>query len=117
MKVRLLIDENFDHNILRGLIIRFPKLDHVIAQDAGLKGLKDPSLLAWAAEQNWIVLTHDINTIPKYAYERIAAGQFMPGVIVVPDELPIGKAIDELLAIVECSDHSECENQVLHIPL
>src|SRR5688572_6564866 len=115
--MRLLIDENFNHRILRGLIIRLPDLDHVVAQDTELKGVKDPLLLDWAAQQNRILLTHDINTIPKYAYERVVAGQPMPGVIVVPEELSISEAIEELLIIVECSEQSEYENQVLHIPL
>jgi len=115
--MRFLIDENFNHRTLRGLLIRHPDLDHVIAQDSELKGTNDPSLLAWAAEQNRILLTHDIKTIPKYAYERVSAGQAMPGVIVVPEEFPIGDAIEELLTIIECSDQSEYENQVLRIPL
>jgi hypothetical protein len=64
-----------------------------------------------------ILVTHDIKTIPKYAYERIAARLPMPGVIVVPKEFPIGQAIEELLTIIECSEQSEHENQVVHIPL
>ncbi len=62
--MRLLIDENFNHRILRGLLLRFPALDHVIAQNTELKGVQDTSLLAWAAEQNRILITHDIKTIP-----------------------------------------------------
>lgn len=78
---------------------------------------EDPELLSWAAEQNRILITHDINTIPKYAYERIKRGLAMSGVIVVPKDFPIGQAIEELLTIIECSDQSEYINQVLHIPL
>jgi predicted nuclease of predicted toxin-antitoxin system len=115
--MRLLIDENFNHRILRGLLIRLPALEHVVAQDVGLKGISDPLLLEWAAEHSCLLITHDVNTIPKYAYERITAGQPMAGVIVVPENLPIGEAIEELLTIVECSEQSEFENQVLHIPL
>jgi len=82
-----------------------------------MKGAQDPQLLAWAAEQNRILVTHDIRTIPKYAYERVAQGLPMPGVIVVPEDLPIGQAIAEMVTIIQCSDHSEYVNQVLFIPL
>jgi predicted nuclease of predicted toxin-antitoxin system len=91
--MQILIDENFNHRILRGLIIRLPKLDHVVAQNTGLQGVEDSSLLVWAAEQDRILVTHDIKTIPKYAYERVVAGQSMPGVIVVPEAFDIGEAI------------------------
>jgi predicted nuclease of predicted toxin-antitoxin system len=115
--MRLLIDENFNHRILRGLIVRLPTLDHLVAQNTELRGAKDPSLLAWAAELNRILVTHDIKTIPKYAYERVVAGQPMPGVIVVPETLDIGEAIEQLSMAVECLEQSELENQVMHLRL
>lgn len=115
--MRLLLDENFNHHILRGLKLRAPNLDYLVAQANELKGVEDSSLLDWAAGADRILITHDINTIPKYAYERIAAGLPVPGVIVIPTTLPIGQAIEEMLTIIECSEQSEYENQVVHIPL
>jgi predicted nuclease of predicted toxin-antitoxin system len=115
--MRLLIDENFNHRILRGLIVRLPDLDHVVAQNTELRGAKDTSLLAWAAELNRILVTHDIKTIPKFAYKRVVAGQPMPGVIVVLETLDIGEAIEQLAMAIECSEQNELENQVMHLPL
>jgi hypothetical protein len=37
-------------------------------------------VLDWAAQENRILLTHDITTITRYAYERVQNGQGMPGV-------------------------------------
>ena len=115
--LRLLIDENLDHRILRGLRLRLPSLDFVIVQDTDFRGVKDPPLLAWAAEQNRILITHDLKTIPKHAYERVETGDPMPGVIAVPDTLAIGQAIEELVTIIECSEQHEWENLVLYLPL
>jgi len=115
--MRLLLDENFNHHILGGLKLRIPNLDYVIAQKTLLKGVEDPDLLEWAAVENRIVLTHDVNTIPKFAYDRIRAGLPMPGAIVVPKDFPIGQAVEELLTIILCSEQSEYVNQVVHIPL
>jgi Domain of unknown function (DUF5615) len=115
--MRLLLDENFNHIILKGLKRRVPDLDYTIAQNTPLKGSKDPPLLSAAAEQGRILLTHDVDTIPKYAYDRVRGGLLMPGVIVVPMLLDIGKAIEDLHLIVECSDQSEYENRVVHLPL
>jgi hypothetical protein len=112
-----LIDENFDQRILRGLRLRIPSLDYVVVQDTELQGLTDRPLLAWAAAHQRILVTHDVNTIPKYAYERIAAGETMAGVIVVPEDLAIGSAIEELALLIECCTAEELENQVKYIPI
>src|SRR5438309_5602008 len=93
--LRLLIDENFDQRILRGLRLEVPGLDYIVVQETKLKGLRDPLLLAWAAENQRILVTHDVNTIPKHAYERVRAGQPMPGVIVIPEPQAVFEAIDQ----------------------
>ncbi len=48
--LRLAADENFNGNIVRGLLRRRPDLDIVRIQDVGLAGADDPAILAWAAE-------------------------------------------------------------------
>ena len=99
-----------------GLLIRLPDLDYIVVQNTEMQGAHDPSLLAWAAEQNRILLTHDINTIPRYAYNRIVAGDPMPGVIAIPETLDIGEAVEQLFIVIECLAPSELENQVMHLP-
>src|SRR5258708_1260874 len=113
----LLIDENFDHRILRGIKLQLSNLDYIVVQETEAKGFKDPPLLDWAARAVRILVTHDINTIPAYAYERVRAGQPMPGVIIVPEDLAIGIAIDDLIMLVECSTAEEFVNQVKYIPI
>ena len=58
----LLIDENFDQRILRGLRLRIPQLDYMIVQHIGLGGLDDPALLDWAAREGRVIVSHDVNT-------------------------------------------------------
>ncbi|MGI9105249.1 MAG: DUF5615 family PIN-like protein [Pyrinomonadaceae bacterium] len=115
--LRLLFDENVNQRILRGLKLRRPELDYVVAQDAGLKGLADPDVLDWAATHNRILITHDLKTVPRHACERVAAGESLPGVIAFAESLPIGQAIEELAMVIECSEQSEWENQIVHLPL
>lgn len=78
--LKLLADENFDNTILRGLLRRLPGIEIVRVQDTELSGANDPTVLAWAAQETRILLTHDVGTITRYAYERIAREQSMPGV-------------------------------------
>jgi hypothetical protein len=70
----LLIDENLNHRILRGLLRSIPHLDYVLAARAGLKGANDPEVLELASRQHRILATHDLRTIPKHAYGRNAGG-------------------------------------------
>ena len=81
--MRWLADENFNNDIVRGLRRRNPSIDIVRAQDAGLTGVDDQVLLAWAAEQERVLLTHDVSTITAYAYRRVRNGDRMPGVFQV----------------------------------
>ena len=78
--VRFLADENFNNDIMRGVLRRNAEIDLVRIQDIGLTGIEDPEVLEWAAKENRILLSHDVATITKYAYERIEAGLPMPGV-------------------------------------
>jgi hypothetical protein len=113
----LLIDENLNHRILRGLLRSLPHLNYLLATAAGLKGAEDPVLLDFAAKENRVLVSHDLRTIPKHAYERIRAGLPLPGVIAVPDELPIGKVVADLALIVECATQAEMESVVIYLPL
>lgn len=77
----------------------------------------DPEVLDWAAREGRVLLTHDRNTVPSFAYDRIRAGHAMPGVFLVNDGMPVGQAIDELLLAVECLAPEECQGSVRFFPL
>lgn len=115
--LKLLSDENFDGDILRGLYRRRPELDVVRVQDVGLSGALDPDVLVWAAAEGRILLTHDRDTMPSFAYDRVRAGQPMPGIFLVGDLMPVGQAINEILLAVDCLPPEECKNFVRFFPL
>ena len=115
--LRFAADENFNRDIVRGLLRRKPDVDIVRVQDAGLAGADDPTVLEWAAVQGRVVITHDVSTLTKQAYDRAAAGRPMPGVFEVGSDESVGTAIDDLLLLAECSHEGEWEGQVRHLPL
>jgi hypothetical protein len=55
--------------------------------------------------------------MPYHATSRIARAEKVAGVIVISRQLPISQVINELEIIVSCSDMSEWENIVKHLPL
>jgi uncharacterized protein DUF5615 len=115
--VRFLADENFDGRILAGLRRRGTPADILRVQDTDLVGAEDPALLAWAAAEGRILLTHDAATIPRFAYDRVEAGEPMPGVLEVSLHLPVGQAIEELLLVFEASQPEDWDKKVVYLPL
>ena len=113
----LIADENFNNDIVRGMLRRKPDLDIVRVQDVGLSNEDDRVILEWAAKENRVLVTHDVTTITNFAYERVRAGKSMPGIIEVNDDLPIGQAINDILLVVESSERGEWEGQIIYIPL
>ena len=116
--LRLVSDEDFTEAIVQGLLRQCPELDLVRSRDEGLGGANDPDVLAWAAQTQRIVLTHDRQTMTKHSYERVVQGLPMPGVFVVRSQLVIGKAIADILILVLGSlRDDEWKDQVVFIPL
>jgi hypothetical protein len=115
--LRLLIDHNFDHDILRGIERRIPNLDYVTTADMDLSEATDPELLEWATAERRVILTHDQSTMPDHVAERMSNGQEVFGVIIAPQGLPIGVAINELELIIECSREDEYLIRYLFLPL
>ncbi len=60
---RFLADENFNNEILCGIQRRIADVSVVGVQDTELQGKPDDDVLSWAAEQGYIVLTHDVNPL------------------------------------------------------
>ncbi|BAZ10052.1 hypothetical protein NIES4071_18660 [Calothrix sp. NIES-4071] len=115
--LRFLADENFNNQIVRGVLRRNPDVDIVRVQDVGLSEADDPTVLEWAAQQGRIVLTHDVATMTDFAYQRVLAGLSMPGLFEVSRRVPVGLVIEEILLIAECSLEDEWEGQVRFLPL
>lgn len=115
--LRLLSDENFNGDVVRGLFLRQPNLDLLRVQDVGLRKVNDPAILDWAASNGRILLTHDRATMPDFAYERLSQGQQMSGLFVINDRMPVRQVIDELLLLIDCSEQDEWKGIVLYLPL
>jgi len=115
--LRLLADENLNNNIVRALRMREPALDIVRVQDVGLIGQDDPTILAWAARDGRIVVTHDAATMTRYAHDRARTGESMPGVVEVAVAAQLGVVIVDLLLVATASEEGEWEGQVLYVPL
>ena len=73
--------------------------------------------MKWAANEDRVLLTHEVTTITKYAYERVEVGDYMPGIIEVGRKVSLSIAIDEILYIAEVCEHGELNGQIIYLPL
>ncbi len=114
--IALLADEDFNGRIIRGLFRIVPQLDLVRVNQVGLQGKADATILAWAASNRRVVLTHDLNTFLDVALQRARNGETMPGVVAVPQQMGIGGAISDLALIVACAEPSDFAGQIWYLP-
>ena len=71
--LRFVADEDFTRVIVRGVLRARSDIDLVRAQDVGLRMQEDAVVLNWAATEGRVLLTHDVQTMPAHAYERVEA--------------------------------------------
>ena len=115
--LRVLIDQDFNHDILRGLLRLIPDLDSVTALSVGLSSAPDSEVLEWAAISGRVLLTHDAKTMPGHAYHRVLAGEKMSGVFIVPRRLPISVVIEDLELLITATTVVEWADKVFRLPL
>lgn len=115
--LEILVDQDFDHDILRGLIRRLPQLDYVTAFEEGLSKVKDTELLIWASENKRNLLTHDRKTMPRHFVSLLEKNISLAGIFIIPRRLPISQAINEMEIIISCSYFEEWENIIKILPL
>lgn len=116
MTVRYQADADLNQAIVTGVLRRVPTIDFQTAFAAGLEGIKDSEVLAIAAQQERILVSHDRKTMPSEFASFITRTQSM-GVIIVSRKLPIETVIEELLLIWAASSSEEWINRIAKLPL
>ncbi len=114
--MRLLADENLNNHIFRSLLLQRKGLDLIRIQDTELSGKDDEVIMDWAIQENRLLLTHDVRTIPAIAIEWINQGKQIPGIFLIEQYAPIGKVIEDLLLIIDASEQREWEGHLYYLP-
>ena len=115
--IRFLTDEDFNIQILAGVRRRLPDIDIVRVQDSGLRSFRDQLILQFAADEDRIVLSHDVSTMESHARGRVLAGKPMPGLFLIHQHTATGRAIDAIVMLAECSRENEWNSLIQYLPL
>ena len=105
-----------DQAIVTGVLRREPTIDFQTAFAAGLEGVKDPEVLAIAAKQERILVSHDRRTMTLEFAEFIISNQ-SSGIIIVSRKSPTEIVIEELLLIWAASSAEEWVDRIAKLPL
>jgi hypothetical protein len=116
MAVLFQADADFNQVILLAAIRREPSLDFRTAAAGGVVGLADPDVLAKAARDRRVLVTHDHRTMPRH-FAEFVTHETSAGVLVVRQSLAIGKVVEDLLVINAATDADEWINRLGFLPL
>jgi len=116
VKTRFQADANFNEDIVAGVLRRLPEIDFQTANEAELVRLSDHEVLAKAAAEGRILITHDRRTVPLHFARFIQTGS-SPGVLVVSQKAELLRIIEDLILIWFASDAEEYTNSIRTLPL
>ena len=116
MSIRFQADADFNQIIVSAIVRRHREIDFRTAAAAGLAGLNDPEVLALAARDGRVLVTHDHRTMPRYFGDFIRTSE-SPGLIVVPQILAIREAADALILVWAATKPDEWVNRVAYLPI
>lgn len=114
---RFLADHDLNEHIVDGVLRRDPAVVFARARDVGLAGRPDPEVLEFAAANGFIVVSHDVNTMSKHAFDRLTAGLPLTGLLLVRQTDPVQYAIESLLLIWSASEAEEWAGSVVFLPI
>ena len=116
MSLRFQADADLNQLILHAVIRREPALDFQTAAAAGLAGLRDPAVLTLAARDGRVLVTHDQKTMPSH-FSAFITTATSPGVLIIPQRLPIAIAVEDVLLIWSTMDAKDWRNTIRFLPL
>jgi hypothetical protein len=115
--LRLLIDQDLDHVILRGLRFAFQtQMSSPLTRWASVMRLIpifSHGRRSRSALLSPMIAHHVLSRCSSYRERR----ESVAGVIIVSRRLPVSQVIDDLEIIITCSDMGEWENIIKHLPL
>lgn len=116
MPIRFQADADFNQIIVSAIVRRVPEIDFKTATAAGLEGLRDLEVLALAAREDRILVTHDQTTMPTH-FGALIRSTRSPGLIVVPQSLPVREVVDALILIWAATQPEEWVNRIVYLPI
>lgn len=117
MSLKYLIDENVNPLYPTQLQLKRPELVILVIGEplTPKKGTKDPELLGWCEEYDFILVTNNRRSMPVYLKNYLQQDRHIPCIFILDPQLNIGENIGELLLVAEISFADEYRDQVIYL--
>jgi len=117
--IRYLFDENVDPILRFALLRRDPGFP---AWQIGLLaaprfGTKDPEILIWCEENNFILVTNNLKSMPLHLKDHLATGRHMNGIFTLSESMSTAETVEELIVIAAASDSREYCDLISYLPI
>ena len=116
MRPKFQADADLHFDIVAGVLRREPSADFQSAQEALADGEDDRSVLDRAAAENRILISHDVTTMPG-AFREFLSQNHSPGLFLLPQNVPVARAIEDILLIWSASEAHEWRDRLTWLPL
>jgi len=114
---RFLADEDLRHDIIEGVRRLEPAIRFATVVSEGLGSASDEMVLEYAATGRWLLVSHDVDTMKAVAEVRLASGERMAGLFLVPQSRTTRVVAASLLLIWSASQAEEWEGRIVYLPL
>ncbi len=115
MKIRFQADADLSENIIWAVRREEPMIDFQTATQANLHGLGDDVVLALAASENRILISHDRRTMP-YHFGEFIGRQTSHGVFIIRKRFEMSKVVEAIILVWFASEPEEWFNNISELP-
>jgi len=94
-----------------------PKVEISTVVEIGHSGATDADILELAIADNWLVVSHDVNTMRDTAERRMRDGSHITGLFLAHQSSALKTVAESLVLIWAASQAEEWRNQIIFLPL
>jgi hypothetical protein len=112
-----LADEDLRGSIVRAVRRLAPLIEISTVVEDGYSSATDQDVLALAWQRQRLLVSHDVNTMKSFAERRIADGEGIHGLLLVPQHHAVPSIVESLVLIWEASEFEEWRDRIVYLPL
>ena len=118
-EIQYLLDENVVPAFRTALLQQAPTMVVWKVGEPGVppKGTKDPEILDWCEENQFMLVTNNRKSMPDHLTDHLEKGRHIPGILELNPNMGIGETVDELMLIWGASEPLEYQDLILYLPV
>lgn len=119
MSLKYLIDENVNPIYPNQIRTQEPQLIIKVVGEPATppKSTLDPEILYWCEENNFVLVTNNLTSMPVHLVDHLTVNRHVPGIFILNPNLSVGKNLEELILVALASQDNEYQDRIIYLPL